>query len=55
MPTVPIALLNRPLVTAPKAPLITLTPARIRGLILAALAILCAAAIGIGVTQLLFL
>ncbi|HET6504069.1 MAG TPA: serine/threonine-protein kinase [Amycolatopsis sp.] len=57
MPTVPIAVLNRPLVTAaaPKAPVITLTPARIRGLILATLAILCAAAIGIGVTQLLFL
>lgn len=40
---------------ATKAPLIRLTPSRVRALILTVLAVLCAAAIGIGITQVLFL
>jgi serine/threonine protein kinase len=56
MPTVPVALpLPRQQQVATKAPVITLTPARIRALIITVLAILVAAAIGIGITQLLFL
>lgn len=54
MPTVPIAVLQRPMVQ-PRTPVITLSPATVRALILAVLAILCAAAIGIGITQVLFL
>ena len=38
-----------------KSPAITLTPSRVRGLILTVLAVLTAAAIGIGITQLFFL
>jgi hypothetical protein len=56
MPTVPVA---RPMPqqqpVATRAPAITLTPSRVRALIIAVLAVLAAAAIGIGVTQLLFL
>jgi hypothetical protein len=40
---------------AARAPVITLTPSRVRALIITVLAVLAAAAIGIGVTQLLFL
>jgi serine/threonine protein kinase len=56
MPTVPVA---RPMPqqqpVATRAPAITLTPSRVRALIITVLAVLAAAAIGIGVTQLLFL
>ncbi|HVW40283.1 MAG TPA: serine/threonine-protein kinase [Amycolatopsis sp.] len=38
-----------------KSPVIALTPSRVRGLILTVLAVLTAAAIGIGITQLFFL
>ncbi|HKS49446.1 MAG TPA: serine/threonine-protein kinase [Amycolatopsis sp.] len=54
MPTVPIAVLDRPMVQT-TAPVITISPSKVRALILTVLAILCAAAIGIGITQLLFL
>ncbi|MTD56293.1 serine/threonine-protein kinase [Amycolatopsis pithecellobii] len=57
LPTVPVAwppLQSPPLQpAATKGPL--LTPAQVRALILTVLAILCAAAIGIGITQVLFL
>src|SRR5205823_11916449 len=53
MPTVPIAVLARPV--ASREPVITISPARMRAIILTVLAILCAVAIGIGITQLLFL
>ncbi|KAA9152561.1 serine/threonine protein kinase [Amycolatopsis acidicola] len=61
MPTIPVA---RPMAPRPqplqapvgtKAPMITMSPQRVRALILTVLAVLCAAAIGIGITQLLFL
>lgn len=54
MPTVPIAVPSGPLV-APRSPVVTLSPSRIRTVILTVMAVLCAAAIGIGITQLLFL
>ncbi|TNC28768.1 serine/threonine-protein kinase [Amycolatopsis alkalitolerans] len=57
MPTVPLAWSVQPppppQAVATRAPL--LTPARTRKLILTVLALLCAAAIGIGITQVLFL
>jgi serine/threonine protein kinase len=56
LPTVPVAWPlqhQQPQPVATKAPL--MTPARVRALILTVLAVLCAAAIGIGITQVLFL
>jgi serine/threonine protein kinase len=58
LPTIPVAWPPQhpmPQQVATKAPLIELTPARVRALILTVLAVLCAAAIGIGITQVLFL
>ncbi|GAB3005086.1 serine/threonine protein kinase [Amycolatopsis acidiphila] len=58
LPTIPVAWpVGQPLPqpVATKAPLIQLTPARVRALILTVLAVLCAAAIGVGITQVLFL
>ncbi|HJQ48212.1 MAG TPA: protein kinase [Amycolatopsis sp.] len=62
LPTVPvarpIAMPPRPLQPMPqqqRSPVITLSPSRLRGLILTVLAVLTAAAIGIGITQLFFL
>jgi serine/threonine protein kinase len=54
MPTVPIAVPGRPMVV-PRPPVVTLSPSKVRAVILTVLAVLCAAAIGIGITQLLFL
>jgi serine/threonine protein kinase len=54
MPTVPVMVPSRPMVP-PRSPVVTLSPSRVRALILTVLAVLCAAAIGVGVTQLLFL
>lgn len=54
MPTVPIAAPNQPLV-APKTPRVRIPPDKLRALILTVLGVACAAAIGIGITQLLFL
>ncbi|WP_346055086.1 MULTISPECIES: serine/threonine-protein kinase [Amycolatopsis] len=57
LPTVPAVwpVQPQPQPVAAKQPLIQLTPDRIRKLILTVLAVLCAAAIGIGITQVLFL
>ncbi|WAL65069.1 serine/threonine-protein kinase [Amycolatopsis cynarae] len=62
LPTMPVAMpmaQQGPMVPqgamASKAPVITLTPERIRALILTVASILVAAAVGIGITQLLFL
>ncbi|HVV14212.1 serine/threonine-protein kinase [Amycolatopsis sp.] len=59
MATVPVA---RPMPpqqahapVATKSPMIAMSPERVRAVILTVLAVLCAAAIGIGITQLLFL
>ncbi|MFD2421500.1 serine/threonine-protein kinase [Amycolatopsis pigmentata] len=55
MPTVPIAVLT-PRVSPPaKQPVIALSPAKIRALILTVAMVLCAVLIGIGITQLVFL
>lgn len=59
LPTVPVRMpMQQPQqqqMVATRPPLIEMTPQRVRALILTVLAVLCAAAIGIGVSQLLFL
>lgn len=55
LPTVPAFRPPSPPPPPPKEPLVRISPVRARQLILATMAVLVAAAIGIGVTQLLFL
>ncbi|WP_027940918.1 serine/threonine-protein kinase [Amycolatopsis taiwanensis] len=54
MPTVPVMPPSQPMV-APRPPVVTISPSKVRAVILTVMAVLCAAAIGIGITQLLFL
>jgi serine/threonine protein kinase len=56
LPTVPVAVpLPPPQPVITRGAIVTLSPSRVRALILTVLAILVAAAVGVGITQLLFL